>query len=49
MLVITVLSFLLARAQASNPLYIVVEHLAIAALVVVLSHFIGRWVGSAFG
>ena len=49
MLVITVLSYLLARAQASNPLYIVAEHVAIAALVVVLSHFIGRWVGTAFG
>lgn len=47
LLVIAVLSFLLARAQASSPLAIVVEHLAIAAFVVVLSHFIGHWVGMA--
>jgi VIT1/CCC1 family predicted Fe2+/Mn2+ transporter len=47
-IVIAVLSFLLARAQGSSPLATVAEHLAIAAIVVVLSHFIGRWVGEAF-
>ena len=49
MLVITVLSFLLARSQASSPWSVVGEHLAIAAVVIVLSHFIGRWVSAAFG
>ncbi len=49
MLVITVLSFFLARAQGSNPVPVVAEHLVIASVVVVLSHFIGRWVGHAFG
>lgn len=49
MLVIAVLSYLLARAQATSALAAVLEHLAIAAVVVVLSHFIGRWVGIAFG
>ena len=49
MLVITALSYLLARAQGVNPLPVVVEHLAIAGVVVVLSHFIGRWVGHVFG
>ena len=47
-IVISVLSFLLARAQGSNPLATVAEHLAIAAIVLVLSHFIGRWVAAAF-
>ena len=49
MLVITALSYLLARAQGVNPLPVVVEHLTIAGVVVVLSHFIGRWVGHVFG
>lgn len=49
MLVIILLSFLLARAQGVNPLPVVAEHVAIAGVVVVLSHFIGRWVGQAFG
>ena len=49
MLVITLLSFLLARAQGSNPVPVVAEHLVIASVVVVLSHLIGRWVGHAFG
>jgi VIT1/CCC1 family predicted Fe2+/Mn2+ transporter len=49
MLVITVLSYFIARVQGTSPIAIIVEHLAIALLVVVLSHFIGVWVGKAFG
>jgi len=49
MLVITVLSYFIARVQEASPIAIIVEHLAIALLVVVLSHFIGVWVGEAFG
>ncbi len=48
LLIITVLSFFLARAQQEKPLPIILEHLAIAVLVVVLSHFIGSWVGETF-
>ncbi len=49
MLVIVVLSYLLARSQHQSPLAVILEHIAIAGIVVVLSHFIGLWVGSAFG
>ncbi len=49
MLVITVLSYFIARVQEASPIAIIVEHLTIALLVVVLSHFIGVWVGKAFG
>lgn len=49
MLVITVLSYFLARSQNERPLPIIAEHLGIAILVVVLSHFIGAWVGATFG
>ena len=49
MLVITVLSYFLARSQNESPWLIILEHLGIAILVVVLSHFIGAWVASTFG
>jgi len=49
MLVIIVLSYFLARSQNESPVAIVAEHLGIAILVVVLSHFIGVWVAATFG
>ena len=49
MLVITVLSYFLARSQGESPLAIVGEHLGIAVLVVVFSHYIGVWVAANFG
>ena len=49
MLVIIVLSYFLARSQNESPWLIIFEHLGIAILVVVLSHFIGVWVARTFG
>ncbi|NNC78346.1 MAG: hypothetical protein HKN77_10315 [Woeseiaceae bacterium] len=49
MTVISVLSYFLAKAQNERPLPIIAEHLGIAALVIVLSHLIGAWVGATFG
>jgi VIT1/CCC1 family predicted Fe2+/Mn2+ transporter len=49
LLVIVVLSYLLARSQKERPLYIIGEHLGIAVLVLVLSHYIGVWVAATFG
>lgn len=48
MVVITVLSYFLARAQNESPWGIILEHLGIAVLVVILSHFIGVWVAATF-
>jgi len=48
MVVITVLSFFLARVQKAPPFPIIAEHLGIAALVVVFSHLIGVWVSRTF-
>ena len=48
MLVITVLSYFLARAQNTGPFLTIAEHLGIAIVVVVLSHLIGDWVGDTF-
>lgn len=49
MLVIAILSYFLARSQDESPLAIVGEHLGIAVLVVVFSHYIGVWVANTFG
>ncbi|MDH3304780.1 MAG: hypothetical protein OEM50_03865 [Gammaproteobacteria bacterium] len=49
MLVIIVLSYFLARSQDEPPLAIIAEHVGIAMLVVIFSHYIGVWVGATFG
>jgi len=48
LLVIIVLSFFLARSQNERPLFIIGEHLGIAILVLVFSHYIGVWVAATF-
>lgn len=48
LVVITVLSFFLARAQKNSILPVVLEHLGIAVAVIVISHYIGVWVHAAF-
>ena len=49
MLVISVLSYFLAKAQNEPPARVIVEHVTIAIVVVVLSQQIGAWVGRTFG
>lgn len=49
MLVIVVLSYFLARSQGESPFAIIAEHVGIAMLVVIFSHYIGVWVGITFG
>lgn len=49
MIVIIVLSYFLARSQGESPFAIIGEHLIIAILVVVFSHYIGVWVANNFG
>ena len=46
MIVITVLSYFLAKSTHERPLPIIAEHLGIAFLVVLLSHLIGAWVST---
>lgn len=47
--VIVVLSYFLARAQGEAPFAIITEHVGIAILVVIFSHYIGVWVARTFG
>ncbi len=42
------LSHHLARLQGVRAWPVVAEHLAVAAAVVAISHFVGRWIGAAF-
>lgn len=49
LLVIVVLSFFLARSQGESPFAIIAEHVGIAVLVLVFSHYIGVWVAATFG
>jgi len=49
LLVIVILSYFLARAQGESPVAIITEHVGIAILVVIFSHFIGVWVARTFG
>lgn len=46
--VIAVLSYFIARSQDSPPLAIITEHVLIAIIVVVASHYIGAWVQTTF-
>lgn len=47
--VIVVLSYFLAKSQGESPLFIIAEHVGIAILVLVFSHYIGLWVAATFG
>jgi len=48
-LVITVLSYVLAKRQNEKAMYIIGEHLAITLAVIVTTHFVGDWVAITFG
>lgn len=49
LVVIVVLSYFLAKSQDESPLSIIGEHVGIAILVLVFSHYIGVWVAATFG
>ena len=42
MLIIVFMSLAIARAQGSRPIHVVAEHLGIAILVVVITHYLGK-------
>ncbi len=44
-----ILSFFIAREQKVKPWKVMGEHLAIAAAVIVLTHYVGDWIAKTFG
>lgn len=46
--VLCILSFGLAREQKAKPWKVIGEHLAIALVVIVITHYVGDWIGSTF-
>ena len=48
LLIIALLSWFLARSQQNAVLPVVLEHLGIAIAVIIISHYIGGWVHTAF-
>ncbi len=48
LLLLGVFSFRIAKEQKANPWKVVVEHLVIVLIVVVITHYLGDWIGSLF-
>lgn len=46
--ILAILSYLLAKAQGSNPWRVVIEHLVIALAVTIATHFVGEWISKTF-
>jgi vacuolar iron transporter family protein len=46
---LTIFSFYLAREQQTKAWKVVIEHLVIALLVIVITHYVGDWIDSTFG
>jgi hypothetical protein len=36
----------MAKSEKKNPLYIILEHILIAAIVVAITHYAGQYIGS---
>ena len=48
-LLLVILNYYLARKNKHSTWKMIFEHLLIAVVVVVITHFIGRWIGTMFG
>ena len=47
--VLGILSFSIAKQQKAKPWKVVAEHLIIALVVIVITHYVGDWISSTFG
>ncbi|WP_048098374.1 VIT1/CCC1 transporter family protein [Archaeoglobus sulfaticallidus] len=43
-----IFSFQIAKEQKTKPWKVVTEHLVIALIVIVITHYVGDWIGSTF-
>lgn len=46
---LSILSFRIAREQKAKPWKVIAEHLIIAVVVIVITHYVGDWISSTFG
>jgi VIT1/CCC1 family predicted Fe2+/Mn2+ transporter len=46
---LTILSFLMARERQAPPWKVIGEHVAIAIIVVTVTHYVGDWIRDSFG
>jgi len=46
---LSILSFSIAKEQGTRPWRVVAEHLAVALVVIIITHYVGHWIASAFG
>ena len=49
LLLLGIFSFYIAKDQKVEPRWVVLEHLGIALLVVILTHYVGDWIRAMFG
>lgn len=49
LLVLCLLSYIIAKEQNTSPWKVIIEHLFIAVIVIICTHYIGDWVASKFG
>ena len=46
---LTIFSFYMAKEQKVKPWKVIGEHVLIALVVIVITHYVGHWIGSTFG
>ena len=46
---LTIFSFYMAKEQKVKPWKVVGEHVLIALVVIIITHYVGHWIGSTFG
>jgi len=46
---LSILSFYIARRNKENPLHVIAEHIGIAVFVILVTNFLGEWIGPTFG
>lgn len=44
-----IFSFQIAKERGQRPWRIIMEHLVIALIVIIVTHYVGDWIGSTFG
>jgi len=49
LLLVVIFSYILAKQQGSKPWPIVGEHLLIASVIIIITHYLGKWVAVTFG